>query len=277
MNQFATESPLSRKITELKSKELLELKEINGIPVDTITRRLRPNRTSISKLFYEYKEIYGIEVNHTVISKCTPEEELRAASQSVIDFGLIGPNDNIQTVLALQRDFIDTVIDHINNPHQVIGDAIGSIFNETKIMPKGMIVLDFKGLKANKKLFITRKITPALASSPFGDGDKSNIALNIFDITNASKINPDTINKAPAIMLSGLHEKFVRDYGFYEESEPLIEFEDPFNKGKILSIGNNYNFLPEGLSILDITDMPLSELRTKYKGIQQQYKNINTN
>ena len=262
------ENPSSKVITSLNPAELLRLESINGIPVDTLNRLLKPNREYVSRMFHDFET----EPDQDLIDNCTPPEELGSV---IIDSGLIGPHDDIREVLAFQRAFLDEVLDNTENPHQLISKEIGKLMDFVDKLEGGMGAIDFQGISSRKRLYVIRKRSPVPALSPFKDGDASNLDYQIFDVTGLEKIDGNTLNaqaaKGLATIISGLHEKFAGNYGFYEESEPFFSYEDPFTK-KQSTIENTHTFLPVGLQVLGITNKTIEELRSKYKKFQQEYK-----
>lgn len=269
MNQFPSELKQPVDIASLKPNDLLQLKEINGIPISKLTRSLKPNRDWVRG---KYKDM-EIAPDEDILASCTPQEEL---PKVVIDSGLIGPHDEIQTVLALQRAYIGQILDNAPNPHQIVGNEITRFLDAVEKLPYGSGILDFDGLKQKKRLYVMRTSSPAPALSPFGDGDASNVSIAIYDITGVEYVPQKTLKecgeKGLVMTLSGLQEKFVKKYGFYEEAEPIMQYNDLFSPGSTRTVENNYAFLPIGLHILGISDKPVNELKSTYKDFQKQYK-----
>lgn len=261
-------SPQQKEVSSLSPEELLRLDSVNGIPIDILNKYLKPVREYVAAEF----ESWGIIPDEDLLSKCTPMDEF--PNHVLIDRGLIGPHDDIRQILALQKAFVDDVL-KFDNPHQIIADEMEKILELAAKTKGGSEIIDFKGIAGDKRLVVIRFSSPTPAISPFQDKDASNVDIRIYDVTGAEKIDAsllkDCERNGKTIMLSGLQSQFARKYGFYEEAQPLLEYDNLFDGGKA-AIQNIHTFLPEGLHILGITDQSIDELRRKYKDFQKKYK-----
>ncbi len=261
---------LPREVSSMTPDELLRIESVNSIPVESLNKYLKPAREYVEDLFRQHEVVPDKEM----LSQCTPGSEYK--NHVWIDRGLIGPHDDIRRVLAYQRAFVDEVMKH-EDPNKLIAGEMEKVFLAIQKLEFGSGLVEFNGIAGKRVLYVHKFGTPASALSPFMDGDASNIHIRVYDVTGADKVDAILLKKCEktgkTIMLSGLNVDFASKYGFYEEAESLLEYDDLFDGGKA-SVQNVFTFLPEGLRILGITNMDLEELRVKYAHLREKYKKI---
>ncbi|KKS92911.1 MAG: hypothetical protein UW68_C0004G0011 [Candidatus Collierbacteria bacterium GW2011_GWB1_44_6] len=261
---------LPREVSSMTPKELLRIESVNGIPVEQLNKYLKPVREYVEDLY----RVYGMVPDEEMLNRCTPGSEYQ--NRVWIDRGLIGPHDDIRQVLAFQRAFVDEVL-RCEDPNKLIAGEMEKVFFAIKKFESGAGLIEFNGIAGKKMLYTHKFGTPVPAHSPFMDGDASNIHIRVYDVTGADKVDANLLKKCEktgrTIMLSGLNIDFASKYGFYEEAETLLEYDSLLDGGKA-SIKNIFTFLPDGLTILGITNMDIEELRSRYAHFQEKYKKV---